>query len=57
MSFHWPIARSFANSRCLATRFAAAALAVVMTVAILTARRGDVHTLGDFFYLPRSSTS
>lgn len=36
----------------LATRFAAAALTVVMTVAILTARRGDVHTLGDFFYLP-----
>jgi len=36
----------------LATRFAAAALAIVMTVAILTAKLRDVHTLGDFFYLP-----
>lgn len=36
----------------LATRFAAAALTVVMTVAIFTARRNDAHTLGDFFYLP-----
>jgi putative oxidoreductase len=36
----------------LATRFAAAALTVVMTVAILTAKLRDVHTLGDFFYLP-----
>jgi putative oxidoreductase len=36
----------------LATRFAAAALTVVMTVAILTARLHDVHTVGDFFYLP-----
>jgi putative oxidoreductase len=35
----------------LGTRFAAAALAVVMTVAILTARIHDAHTLGDFFYL------
>jgi putative oxidoreductase len=36
----------------LGTRFAAAALTVVMTVAILTARIADVHTIGDFFYLP-----
>jgi putative oxidoreductase len=36
----------------LGTRFAAAALTVVMTVAILTARIHDVHTIGDFFYLP-----
>ena len=36
----------------LGTRFAAAALAVVMAVAILTARLPDVHTVGDFFYLP-----
>ena len=36
----------------LGTRFAAAALTVVMTVAILTARIQDVHTIGDFFYLP-----
>jgi len=35
----------------LGTRFAAAALTVVMTVAILTAKIHDVHTLGDFFYL------
>jgi putative oxidoreductase len=35
-----------------ATRFAAAALTVVMTVAILTAKLPGVHTLGDFFYLP-----
>jgi putative oxidoreductase len=33
------------------TRFAATALAVVMTVAILTAKIKEVHTLGDFFYL------
>lgn len=36
----------------LGTRFAAAALTVVMTVAILTARLQDAHTIGDFFYLP-----
>ena len=36
----------------LGTRFAAAALTVVMTVAILTARIHDAHTIGDFFYLP-----
>ena len=36
----------------LATRFAAAALTVVMMVALLTARLPDVHTVGDFFYLP-----
>jgi putative oxidoreductase len=36
----------------LATRFAAAALTVVMTVAIVAARLHDVHTVGDFFYLP-----
>ena len=36
----------------LATRFAASALIVVMTIAILTARLREVHTLGDFFYLP-----
>jgi putative oxidoreductase len=35
----------------LGTRFAAAALTVVMTVAILTAKIHEVHTLGDFFYL------
>jgi putative oxidoreductase len=35
----------------LGTRFAAVALSVVMTVAILTARIKEVHTLGDFFYL------
>ena len=35
----------------LGTRFAAAALTVVMTVAILTARLKDVHTLSDFLYL------
>jgi putative oxidoreductase len=35
----------------LGTRFAAAALAVVMTVAILTAKIKEVHTLSDFFYL------
>jgi len=32
--------------------FAAAALTVVMTVAILTAHIRDAHTIGDFFYLP-----
>jgi putative oxidoreductase len=37
------------------TRFAAAALTVVMTVAILTAKLRDVHTVGDFFYLPEPS--
>jgi putative oxidoreductase len=36
----------------LGTRFAGAALTVVMTVAILTARLQDAHTIGDFFYLP-----
>jgi putative oxidoreductase len=36
----------------LATRFAAAALSVVMTVAILTARLPDARTVGDFFSLP-----
>jgi putative oxidoreductase len=36
----------------LGTRFAAAALTVVMTVAILTARIHDAPTIGDFFYLP-----
>jgi len=36
----------------LGTRFAAAALTVVMTVAILTARIHDAHSIGDFFYLP-----
>ncbi|HTB76370.1 MAG TPA: DoxX family protein [Polyangiaceae bacterium] len=36
----------------LATRFAALALTIVMTVAILTARLPDVHGVGDFFYLP-----
>jgi putative oxidoreductase len=36
----------------LGTRFAAVALTVVMTVAILTARLQDAHTIGDFFYLP-----
>jgi putative oxidoreductase len=36
----------------LGTRFAAAALTVVMTVAILTAKLPDVHTVGDFFYQP-----
>lgn len=35
----------------LGTRFAAAALSVVMTVAILTAKLKDVHTLSDFLYL------
>lgn len=35
----------------LGTRFAAAALSVVMTVAILTARLKEAHTIGDFFYL------
>lgn len=39
----------------LGTRFAAAALTVVMTVAILTARIHDAHTIGDFFYLPEPS--
>jgi putative oxidoreductase len=39
----------------LGTRFAAAALTVVMTVAILTARLQDAHTIGDFFYLPEPS--
>ena len=39
----------------LATRFAAAALTVVMTVAIVTARLPDVHTVGDFFYLPETA--
>jgi uncharacterized membrane protein YphA (DoxX/SURF4 family) len=39
----------------LGTRFAAAALTVVMTVAILTARLQDAHTIGDFFYLPESA--
>ncbi len=34
----------------LGTRFAAAALAVVMTVAILTAKLKEAHTIGDFFY-------
>jgi putative oxidoreductase len=34
----------------LATRFAAAALAVVMTVAICTVTIKGAHTLGDFFY-------
>jgi putative oxidoreductase len=36
----------------LGTRFAAAALTVVMTVAILTAKLPEVHTVGDFFYQP-----
>jgi putative oxidoreductase len=36
----------------LGTRFAAAALTVVMTVATLTAKLPDVHTVGDFFYQP-----
>ena len=36
----------------LGTRFAAAALTIVMAVAILTARLHDVHGVGDFFYLP-----
>jgi putative oxidoreductase len=36
----------------LATRFAATALTVVMTVAIFSARLPDVHAVGDFFYLP-----
>jgi putative oxidoreductase len=36
----------------LGTRFAATALTVVMTLAILTAKIKEVHTLGDFFYLP-----
>jgi putative oxidoreductase len=35
----------------LGTRFAATALTVVMTVAILTAKLKEAHTLGDFFYL------
>lgn len=39
----------------LGTRFAAAALTVVMTVAILTARLHEVHTVGDFFYLPEAA--
>jgi putative oxidoreductase len=39
----------------LGTRFAASALTVVMVVAILTARLHDVHTVGDFFYLPEPS--
>jgi putative oxidoreductase len=39
----------------LATRFAAAALTVVMTVAIVSARLPDVHTVGDFFYLPEAA--
>jgi putative oxidoreductase len=34
------------------TRFAAAALSVVMIVAVLTAKIKEAHTLGDFFYLP-----
>jgi putative oxidoreductase len=36
----------------LGTRFASAALTVVMTVAIFTARLKEAHTVGDFFYLP-----
>lgn len=39
----------------LGTRFAAAALTVVMMVAILTAHLHDTHTIGDFFYLPEPS--
>ncbi len=39
----------------LGTRFAAAALIVVMSVAIFTARLHEVHALGDFFYLPEPS--
>jgi putative oxidoreductase len=39
----------------LGTRFAATALTVVMTVALLTAKIKDVHTLGDFFYLPEAA--
>ncbi len=35
----------------LGTRFAAAALSVVMTVAIFTARIKEAHSIGDFFYL------
>jgi putative oxidoreductase len=38
----------------LGTRFAAAALTVVMTVAFLTAKLPDVHTVGDFFYQPET---
>ncbi len=36
----------------LGTRFAAAALTVVMTVATITAKLPAVHTVGDFFYQP-----
>jgi putative oxidoreductase len=36
----------------LGTRFAAAALTIVMTVAILTAKLHEVHSVGDFFYQP-----
>jgi putative oxidoreductase len=36
----------------LGTRFAAAALTIVMTVAILTAKLREVHSVGDFFYQP-----
>ncbi|AKV00067.1 DoxX [Labilithrix luteola] len=39
----------------LGTRFAAASLAIVMTVAILTSRLKEVHTVGDFFYLSEPS--
>jgi putative oxidoreductase len=35
----------------LGTRFAAVALSVVMTVAILTAKLQEAHSIGDFFYL------
>lgn len=35
----------------LGTRFAAVALTVVMTVAIVTAKLDGVHTVSDFFYL------
>jgi putative oxidoreductase len=39
----------------LGTRFAAAALSVVMVMAIFTAKIKEVHTLGDFFYLSEPS--
>jgi putative oxidoreductase len=39
----------------LGTRFAAAALAIDMTVAILTARIHDAPTIDDFFYLPETA--
>jgi putative oxidoreductase len=39
----------------LATRFAALALTIVMTVAIVTARLPEVHGVGDFFYLPEAA--